>query len=122
MTKPICHLRINALELSIHLGWEKEERETPQTIFLDIDIHYPEAPIACQSDKLEDTVCYAKLVDTIRKKIGTRQFHLVEHLSSAIYRIIHPLLPQGTTLRVCILKYPRIDDLSGGVTFSYGDF
>jgi len=120
--KPICHLQISALELSLHLGWPEEERKTPQQVFLDIDIHYPEAPKACQSDQLGDTVCYDLLVKAVKEKTAACRYHLVEHACHEIYHLVRLLLPKESSLRIRLLKYPKIADLTGGVYFSYGDF
>jgi dihydroneopterin aldolase len=117
-----CHLTINALELSIHLGWPTAERRALQRIFLDVEIRYPTPPKACQTDKLEDTVCYDSLIRTIKEKLNDRHFHLVEHLAKSIYDIIQTLLPTDANSRIRILKYPRIEGLTGGVHLSYGDF
>lgn len=115
-------LSINKLELQVHLGWSEEERQGKQSVFIDIEIRYPDILRACLTDQLADTVCYHQLVDLIREKITPRPFHLIEHLSYEIYQITYPLLPEKSALSVRVLKHPQIEGVKDGVCFSYGDF
>ena len=122
MTKTTSSLLINSLELRVNLGWLAQERKRQQTIFLTIEVRYGHTPNACHTDNLEDTVCYDKLVSTIKEKIAKRHFSLIEKLTCDIYDLTQPLLPEKSLLKVSLLKYPNIKGLTGGVQFSYGDF
>lgn len=114
-------LHVRRLELKVKLGWLSQEREHEQTIELDLDIHYPALPKACETDELSDTVCYAQLTDVIRQHIAKKEYRLVEHLGAEIYALTKPLLPQNAKLIVHLVKYPQIEGLIGGVCFDYGD-
>lgn len=114
-------LQINSLILNLHLGWTKEEKITRQRVLLDLDLRFATPPDACQSDKLDDTLCYAKLLETIRNKLDSVRISLVEHLAKYIYDQIKMLAPRQSLLQVRVTKYPRIDKLMGGVCFTYGD-
>lgn len=115
-------LFINALEMPIHIGWTDNERLHPQSIFLDIELRFPKTPKACETDQLEDTVCYDSMIRTIREKTHQRHFKLVEHLASEIYRIVQTGLPEKTLAKIKIKKMPAISGLTDGVCFHYGDF
>lgn len=121
MTPLFSSLLIRDLELRVFLGWPEKERLKEQRVFLNVDIRYPIPPIGCQTDKLEDTVCYAVLIEKVREDIGDKHFHLIEYLSHDIYHIMKPLLPKQTLLTVRITKHPMIAGLTGGVQFSFGD-
>lgn len=121
MTKPASSLLISGLELSVHLGWPEEERLQKQTVLLDVDIWFPEPPKACVSDRLDDTVCYANLINEIHKKTKARKFRLIEHLASEVYKTIKSLLPEKTRVIVRVNKTPDVQGLKGSVRFSYWD-
>jgi len=114
-------LHVRRLELNVNLGWRSQERKQEQAIELDLDIQYPSLPKACETDDLQDTVCYAQLTDAIRQQISHKNYRLVEHLSAEIYTIAKAHLPQETKLMVRLTKYPKIEGLIGGVCFDYGD-
>ena len=116
-----ANLYVRRLELSVNLGWRSPERKQEQAVELDLDIHYPNLPKACETDELNDTVCYAQLTDVIRKHIAKKHYRLVEHLSAEIYTIAKSHLPLEVKLRVRLTKYPKIEGLKGGVCFDYGD-
>jgi len=114
-------LCIRSLELQVNLGWRNKERQQEQAVFLDMRIEFQLPPKACVSDKLNDTICYAELIQDIRNKIAVKNYRLIEHLSAEIYRITKAQLPNESTLKVRITKFPKIDGLQEGVCFDYGD-
>jgi dihydroneopterin aldolase len=81
-------LTINDLSLKVKLGWPDNERKESQTVSLDVKIKFSHLPIACQTDRLEDTLCYSSLVDSIHVGLQNKSFHLIEYLSHEIYLII----------------------------------
>lgn len=114
-------LSIRALELSVKLGWPHNERKEPQTIHLDIDVIFATPPKACDSDHLDDTYCYATIAEKIRQHFALSTIHLIEHLSKEIYLLLKPIYPQDANVTVRIYKHPKVEGLTGGVCFSYGD-
>lgn len=114
-------LFIKALELPIYLGWSQEERSQIQTVRLDIDIHLPHPPLACTTDNLADTFCYAVLIKKIFDHIAHKNFHLLEHLTYVIHQLIKPLLPPQATVTLHLSKQPQIENFTGQVCFSYGE-
>lgn len=121
MTTPASSLLINGLELCVYLGWPDQEQHEAQVVHLDVDIWFPKPPLACDTDKLEDTICYATLVDSIQNFLGKKKFRLIEHLCKEIHTFIKAALPDGARVIVKITKHPRIQGLTGGVRFSYWD-
>lgn len=114
-------LSIKTFKLNVFLGWSDQERQYEQTVIVDIDIHFPHPPKACETDHLGDTACYHTLLDLIHDKTHTRHFRLIEHLAQTIFRIVEPSLPKQTKLAVSVTKHPAIEGLSGGVSFRYGN-
>ncbi len=116
-------LEFNGARLSVRLGCGAEERATPQAVDLDLAVRFAELPAACESDKLEDTVCYADLIAVARETVARREFHLVERLAHELLAALRPLVPPGAELWLRVTKLrPPVADLSGGVAFSLGDF
>ena len=121
MTTIRSNLHIKGLEVQTHLGWPDNERLKQQTVVIDIDVKLPAPPKACESDKLEDTLCYSALVDIIHEHIPPRHFYLIEYLSRELYLLIKPLFPAASLITVSVTKRPKLKGLSGGVCFRYGD-
>ncbi|VVC74733.1 hypothetical protein AQUSIP_00050 [Aquicella siphonis] len=115
-------LSVRGLELNVNLGWRDKERKQEQPVLLDLIIRFPAAPpAACETDELDDTVCYATLIEHIRHAIAHKKYRLVEHLSADIYRSAKTRLPRPCRLKIRLTKFPKIEGLMGGVTFDYGD-
>ena len=114
-------LQLRGLELHANLGWRKKERGKEQAILLDIDLYFPETPKACVTDDLQDTICYAQLIEKIRCQIEEKNFHLLEHLTYEVYQLIKLHTPAKTKISVRVTKYPQIKGLTGGACFCYED-
>lgn len=114
-------LEINGFVLPIFLGWPDAERKSEQTITLDIEIHFRTPPLACSTDKLEDTFCYSHLADILHEQIAHQAFHLIENATKVIYELIKSEVPCDATVIVHLRKFPNIDGLTKGVRFTYGD-
>ena len=113
-------LSINQLRLDLYLGWPDDERLRKQAVMLDLDIHTPTTPKACATDHLDDTCCYRVLIESLRNKLTDQKFHLIEHVTFEIYRILKEMVPADTKLAVRLSKCPQIEGL-GSVTFHYCD-
>lgn len=121
-TKLYSTLSVRSLELTVNLGWRTSERKHEQPVLLDLIMRFPSTPPkACASDQLDDTVCYAALIEHIRNVIAKKKYRLLEHLSADIYHAAKSQLPKSCRLNVRITKFPKIDGLMGGVNFDYGD-
>ncbi|MDX1901605.1 MAG: dihydroneopterin aldolase [Gammaproteobacteria bacterium] len=121
MKKKSTRMTLNALELPVHLGWPKSERDTKQQVMLDIHLHFSEQPKGCVTDRLEDTFCYAALTEYLHDQIKNRSFHLLEHFTAEVHQIIQSFLPSSVMIEVCVTKKPDVPGLHGGVSFHYGD-
>jgi dihydroneopterin aldolase len=121
MQNTFSTLHIQHLELKLNLGWRSKERSEEQAVFLDMDIYFPHPPKACETDELDDTVCYAKLTDDIHEKISAKHYRLIEHLCADIYALAKKHVPEDARVLVRITKFPRLAGLRKGVSFEYGD-
>jgi dihydroneopterin aldolase len=116
-------LEFRGARLWVRLGCSASERETPQPVDLDLAVRFAEPPIACASDKLEDTICYAELIDAAREACAGAEFQLVERLAHELFGRLRALVPPGAELWLRVTKLrPPVEGLEGGVAFSLGDF
>jgi len=116
-------LGFRGARLEVRLGCTASERARPQAVDLDLSVRFAELPGACTSDDLEDTVCYAELIEAARSVCAGREFQLLERLAHELFRRLQPLVPPGAELWLRATKlHPPVDGLTGGVAFSLGDF
>ena len=114
-------IKINGLELQVNLGWPSGERKKPQIVKLDISIDFPTPPLGCVTDQLTDTYCYDALITTLKSQLVEQHFRLLEHLGQEIHRLIKANLPTNFIVHIQVTKKPAILNLTGGVTFCFGD-
>lgn len=113
-----CVLRIRDLSLQVHLGCTLAEQEQLQEVRVSVDIRFPEPPVSCRTDRLEDTICYAKISEALRAYSRTGAFWTVEKLAQGCFEILKEEARSAEALRVCVHKVkPPIDTLLGGVFF-----
>ena len=85
-----------------------------------VNIQFNKIPLACSTDKLNDTVCYDNLVKIIKDKCQEKTYLLLEHLAAALHEVLHANVPQSSIF-LRVKKKPAIENLSGGVVFYFGD-
>jgi dihydroneopterin aldolase len=118
----ICNLTINQLELSVFLGWPQDERSSTQIVSVDIQVSLGDAPLACQTDDLNDSFCYSWLTDQIKTAVTNKPFRLIEHLAHSIHQITRDLIPTAIMITATVTKKPQIVGLKGGVSFTCTSF
>jgi 7,8-dihydroneopterin aldolase/epimerase/oxygenase len=69
------------------LGVPEWERLKPQTVVLDIELALPHSR-SCQSDEIEDTIDYGRIVARIRQMLAEKSFRLVEALAENVAQMI----------------------------------
>ncbi len=72
--------------LEILIGVYEWERRVPQTVQLDLEFALP--PREKRSDRIGDTIDYAKVVGRIRDSLAENRFLLVEALAEHIAQIV----------------------------------
>lgn len=78
---------IRGVEVRAVIGVYAWERTAPQALRLDLEIALPDAK-ACRSDRLEDTVDYAQVVERVREELARKQFALVEAAAERVAQIV----------------------------------
>ena len=77
---------ISDFRLEILIGVYEWERRVPQTVQLDLEIALP--PRARRSDKIGDTIDYAKVVGRLEQSLAEHRFLLVEALAEHIAQLV----------------------------------
>jgi dihydroneopterin aldolase len=77
---------IQDFRLEILIGVYDWERRVPQTVQLDLEIALP--PREKRSDRIGDTIDYAKVVSRIRASLAENHFLLVEALAEHIAQLV----------------------------------
>ena len=77
---------ISDFRLEILIGVYEWERRVPQTVQIDLDIGLPQR--ASRSDKIGDTIDYAKVVARIEHSLSENRFLLVEALAEHIAQLV----------------------------------
>lgn len=124
MNPLVTTLRLQEIELHVHLGWPDNERVEKQLVQVTIELLFSSPPLACETDHLQDTICYSTFIQLLQENIGEKSFHLLEHLGATIYTIIKNYLNTlslSAHIKVAVIKHPKIAGLNGPVTFCYGD-
>ncbi len=114
-------IALERLRTEISIGCYAEEMKKRQIIEISLKILFPTPPIACESDRLEDTICYAKISDLILQKCSQQHWHTIEYLGHNLYQMLIEFLPDDCDLCISIHKSPPILALEGGAYFIYGN-
>jgi len=99
-------LRLEGMRFFGHHGCLADERAAG--VHLDVDVELRTDPRdAARSDRVEDTIDYARLVETCRRIVEDDSYHLVETVAE---RLAEALLvePRATSVRVRVAKRPPL--------------
>ena len=77
---------INDFRLEILIGVYEWERRVPQTVQLDLEVGLP--PRDKRSDRIGDTIDYAKIVARIQESLADNRYLLVEALAEHIAQLV----------------------------------
>lgn len=115
-------LQMKDLELMVHLGCLPDERVHAQLVRLSVDITFSHPPMACGSDELEHTVCYAKMAEVVTDVSSQKEFKTVEHLAFECFHSVKKTVPRNVILALEICKVnPPVPHLRGGVVYRIED-
>ena len=78
---------ISDLRLDILIGVYDWERKVPQTVQLDLEIGIPDASHP-RSDRIRETIDYAKVIERIKASLTHDRFLLVERLAEHLAQLV----------------------------------
>jgi len=115
-------LTIRGVLLPIRLGCSAEERLDPQPVEIDVTVRFEAPPRGMITDRLEDTVSFDALVQTIKEVVLDREFSLIEHLANEIFTSLRSVVGPDHELRITVRKVsPPIPEITKGAEFTVGD-
>jgi len=115
-------MSLHEISSFVHLGCSAEERIHPQEIRIHLDLFFAVTPLACKTDQLSDTVCYAKITNNIIQACKGQHFQTVEYLAQHCFRTIREIIDREIKMRLIVTKVrPPVSALQGGVSFCLGD-
>ncbi len=116
-------LEVKDFSVHVHLGCTQKEREKAQEVRISINLVFPEAPPACATDQLKDTICYAHLCSALKDVCTQNEFCTIERLTSVMMGELKKLLSPTIVITLRVHKVrPPIDGLFGGVIFELEGF
>jgi dihydroneopterin aldolase len=110
---------IRDFRLTIKVGMYEWERIAPQTVQLDLEIGIP-GTRAAQTDAIDDTIDYAKVVQRIEENLRDNKIQLLEKLAEHIAQIIRGEF-KAPWVRVSVTKLGALKGVKQlGVTIERG--
>ena len=96
-------ITIKGLRLFAYHGVNPEEKENGQNFIIDFD-YFLDAKKACESDCVDDTVSYAKVVKTIRRVFTSKSYDLIEAAAQAVCLAVLSEYPTITKTEITLKK------------------
>ena len=94
---------ITDLRLFAFHGVNPEEKSDGQNFFLDL-LCETDLSVACKTDRLEDTVSYAKIVKTAAAAFTAESFDLIERAADAVAAAVLSAFPAIEAVTVTVKK------------------
>ncbi len=117
-----CRLKIRGYHTWVHLGCSEAERSMTQEVEFDVEIGFTTPPLGARTDRLEDTLNYGALCEALEATARRQPYQLIEALARSTYDALKKIAGPGPLIEVTVHKLrPPIENLRGGVRFSYGD-
>lgn len=117
-------LELEDIGLDVKLGYSEKERSVSQRILVQIIFRFEEIPSVCVTDHLQDTLCYATLVDELQRFCNNHSFKLIEALGYQLYQFIKKKLSlthlKSTAVFLRVIKNPPLSALKQAI-FSISD-
>lgn len=94
---------IKNLKIYSYHGVNDEEKVRGQEFAVDAILEL-DLSTACESDNINDTVSYAKVIKTIGKVMGRESYNLLEKLTMQIIKEIFLLYTAVESVEICVKK------------------
>ena len=94
---------LKSFQIDCIVGIYEQERQTPQTVVMDIDLDYDFAA-AASSDAIGDAVDYDVVASGVTELVRRRAFQLIETMAEEAAAMLLARLPQVRKVRLEIRK------------------
>jgi dihydroneopterin aldolase len=111
---------LHEYRLELMIGVYEWERKMPQTIQLDLEIGLPSSR-ASETDKIEDTIDYGRVVEAIEASVKTRHFDLLEAFAEHVAQLIRTDF-KSPWVRISVTKLGMMQRIKRvGITIERGN-
>lgn len=107
-------LIIRELKLPARLAWYDSERESQQTIVIDVELFFS-IQRAAQSKNLNDSICYMSLRDALKTTVNSRKWILVEELTEALCESALNFAAPALEVKIQVRKFVAGDIQFAGI-------
>lgn len=104
-------LTIQQIALDVVLGVYAEERQKPQQVMVDIDFAFQQPPKGCQTDALQDTICYVEISQLLQTECDKKDYHLVEHLVWQLSEVLVRYMKKPVDIKIKAYKVAPVDHI-----------
>ena len=94
---------INDLHIYAYHGVNPEEKERGQNFYLDLILD-ADLSVPCKTDRVEDTVSYAKVIKRVLPAFTAEKFDLIERAADAVAEAVLADFPQVSAVDVTVKK------------------
>jgi dihydroneopterin aldolase len=113
---------LNDLLLKANIGVTEVERSCKQDLRLSFKLYFKDKPKACDTDKIEDTICYHEIANIALQYCSENDVKLLEYLCYGLYKKIKSKIGKKVNIWIKIEKCsPPIEGILGGTSFEYSD-
>ncbi|MDR2645566.1 MAG: dihydroneopterin aldolase [Holosporaceae bacterium] len=118
----IRQLNIANYETYVILGNDPVEKLEKRNVNVHISLRFSQNNIACRTDNIENTICYAALVNFLDDKLRNAEFNLIEKMAQFLYDEISAYLNNASILKhVQVTKVAPVKNL-GSASFVCADW
>ncbi|MCE3231965.1 MAG: FolB domain protein [Rickettsiaceae bacterium] len=116
-------ISLNDLLLKVNLGVTEEERNVKQDIKISFKLFFKNPPKACESDSLEETICYHDISRIVDQHCHESKVKLLEYLCFQLHKEVRKIVSEDIKIWIKVEKCnPPIEGLIGTTSFEYSDF
>jgi dihydroneopterin aldolase len=94
----------NKIETFCRIGWSEEERLFPQRLLISLRLGI-DTRAAAKSIRLEDSVCYLSVCDTVKELAASRTWVLVEELAESVTERLFEGFPLISSINMVVEKF-----------------
>ena len=99
-------LKIVSKEIPLHIGCYEEEKKQTTPVEITIEMKL-ESCFACQTDQLQDTICYDQLIQFLNQQCFQKTYQLIEFACNDIFQTVRKFLDEkhiSSKIRVRLIK------------------
>jgi dihydroneopterin aldolase len=115
-------ISLNDFHAKVNIGVTEKERNTVQDIKISFKLFFKVPPFACETDDLNDTVCYHKISGIVAEYCKANKVKLLEYFCMQLHKQVRQVVDSSIKIWIKVEKCnPPIEGLVGTTSFEYCD-